>query len=287
MDRGPAPLATAERGAGKFDVSVVVVSDYAGGEQKSWDDLHVTLEALARQEFEGRAEFLLIESARAAGSMPASIAAILPGLDVVIVDAEAWYSLKNAGVRRASAGIVAILDADCVPNPGWLSAAVHALTRNADAAAVTGRTTYAGDTMLERVLGLLGRSYLDPGRAGSTAYIGNNNAAYRRAVFLDHPLPTDAGPFAARMQSESIRRSGRRLLFEPGMLAIHDFEGWRMERDIRRNTGYSTIDTRLRDPSLPVDPVVTNLQRIQIAVVVLDLEVVRAAVRVQRAGRND
>jgi hypothetical protein len=34
-------------------------------------------------------------------------------------------------------------------------------------------------------------------------------------------------------------------------VVVHDFEGWPMERDIRRNHGYSTIITRLRDHRLP------------------------------------
>jgi hypothetical protein len=237
--------------AGRPDVSVVIVSDYAGGERKSWDDLQVTLAALARQDFAGRAEFLLVESIRAASSMPASLAGLLPGLSVILVETEGSYALKNAGVRQASADVVGIIDADCAPHPGWVSALVRAFERHPDAAAVSGRTTYAGRTLLERVLGLLNRSFLDPGRAGPTRFIGNNNAGYRRAAFMAHPLPTDAGPFASRMQSEAIRRSGGRLYFEPAMSVIHDFEGWSMECDIRRNIGYSTIDTRLRDPSLP------------------------------------
>jgi hypothetical protein len=233
------------------DVSVVIVSDYAGGEQKSWDDLRLTLEALARQDFDGRVEFLLVESARAATAMPASLAGLLPGLRLILVDTDQSYALKNAGVREAAAAIVGIIDADCMPGAGWLAALVRAFATHPEAAAVSGRTTYAGHTVLERVLGLLNRSFLDPGRAGPTRYIGNNNAAYQRAIFMAHPLPTDAGPFASRMQSEAILRSGGRLFFEPAMSVIHGFEGWRMECDIRRNIGYATIDTRLRDRSLP------------------------------------
>jgi hypothetical protein len=53
------------------------------------------------------------------------------------------------------------------------------------------------------------------------------------------------------MQSEAILRGGGHLLFEPRMRVIHDFEGWAMERDIRRNIGYGTIITRLRDRAMP------------------------------------
>ena len=35
------------------------------------------------------------------------------------------------------------------------------------------------------------------------------------------------------------------------MWVVHDFKGWAMEKDHRRNSGYSTIITRLVDPRLP------------------------------------
>lgn len=41
------------------------------------------------------------------------------------------------------------------------------------------------------------------------------------------------------------------MLFNPDLLVVHDFEGWPMERDIRRNHGYCTVITRLRDAHLP------------------------------------
>ena len=97
----------------------------------------------------------------------------------------------------------------------------------------------------------LSRAYVDPGDAGPTAFISNNNAILRRTGFLAHPLPTDGGPFAARLQSEAIRRAGGQLLFEPTMCVVHDFEGLAMERDIRRNIGYGTIRIRQLDPRMP------------------------------------
>ena len=70
-------------------------------------------------------------------------------------------------------------------------------------------------------------------------------------MFLAHPFPAGLGPFAGRMQSESIRRAGGQLLFEPRMRVVHDFEGWPMEVDIRRNCGYGTVIARLHDRALP------------------------------------
>lgn len=231
--------------------SVIIVSDYVGTENSEWQDIKLILAALARQDFEDNVEFLLCESADRAQKIPEDLIALLPSLKIIVCRSSSSFEMKNEGVRAASADIVALIDADCIPAPDWLRAFVQVMEGDPKAVTVSGRTLYAGHTLSERVLGLLGRSYLDPGRAKETRFISNNNAGYRRAVYLSHPLPTDAGPFASRLQSESILRAGGKLLFEPTMRVIHSFEGWEMEKDIRRNIGYGTIITRLRDRRLP------------------------------------
>jgi glycosyltransferase involved in cell wall biosynthesis len=161
------------------------------------------------------------------------------------------YELMNAGARAASADIVVFIDADCVPCREWIRSLVETLNRNPNATGVSGLTSYAGSTATERVMGLLARSYMNPGGSGPTRYFSNNNGGMRREVWLRHPLPTHAGPYASRLQTEAIWREGGRFLFEPRMRVIHDYEGWRMELDIRRNHGYSSVITRLLDPAIP------------------------------------
>ena len=48
-----------------------------------------------------------------------------------------------------------------------------------------------------------------------------------------------------------MRRRGKALWFDPSLECVHDYEGWSMERDIRRNTGHCTVLVRQYDPSLP------------------------------------
>lgn len=227
------------------------MSDYAAGASKSWDDLRATLASLTRQDYAGPVEYLLSESIRHADSIPADLTSLLPSLRVVLSDARGSYALKNRGVAVARADIIAILDADCRPESDWVSRLVAAFQADPEATAVSGRTTYEGRSVGERILALLSRSYLDPGRAGPTRFISNNNAGWKRAAFLAHPLPEDSGPFAARMQSEAVLRDGGRLRFDPGIRTTHEFEGWGMEADIRRNAGYGTVITRIRDRRMP------------------------------------
>jgi hypothetical protein len=117
-----------------------------------------------------------------------------------------------------------------------------------DVVAVSGRTLYRPTSFRNRVLAALSRSFLDPGGPGPTRFISSNNAIFRRQVLLQHPLPAHARPLAMRLQTEAIRLAGRKLLFEPRMQVMHRFEGWPMERRIRRNVGYRAIRIRQLNP---------------------------------------
>lgn len=232
-------------------VSVIIVSDYASGALRSWDDERACLAALAAQDFDEPAEFILAEDERYREDVPADLTTALSGLRVLFSQATNSYSLKNAGVRGSTASIVALLDADCRPDPDWLRLLVQTLRSNPAISVVSGRTFYEGTGVWERVLCLLTRSYNDRGHAGESAFASNNAVGFRRDVYLAHPLPEKLGAFAGRIQWESIRRSGGILWFEPRMRVVHEFEGWPMEADIRRNIGYGTVATRLADERMP------------------------------------
>lgn len=235
----------------KPEISVVIVSDYAGGGEKSWNDLRGTLTALAQQDARVNAEWLLCENKACAESMPGDFSCILPNLKRVLSDAKGSYELKNAGVRAATSKIIAILDADCLPASDWLGNALAAMKAMPKVAVISGRTIYPAVGLTERILSLLSRSYVDRGVSGPTRYISNNNSIWRRDIYLRHLLPSGLGPFAGRIQSESIMRAGCQLWFEPSIRVVHNFEGWPMESDIRHNTGYGTIIARLHDPFMP------------------------------------
>lgn len=232
-------------------LSVVVVSDYAAGEDKSWEDLRRALRAWADQVGRPADEYILVESSRFKDRIPADVLQCMPGIAVHFFDEASSYELKNRAVEVATGEWLAIVDADCVPERSWLQVARAAIGEYPKCAAISARTLYRGRSRTERLLGLLSRSYLDPGRRGETRFISGNAACMRREDYLRHPLPVGLGAFASRIQSEALLRDGATLHFEPALVVFHEFEGWAMERDIRRNHGYSTVITRLRDDRLP------------------------------------
>lgn len=231
--------------------TVIVVSDYGGRTAEDWNYLRQTLRGLARQDFDRPVEVILLDSTPAGEVMPADVAAILPTMRVIKGTKQAASELLNQAVRAASADLVALLDGDCAPVAGWLRAAVDALHTQRDCAAVSGRTIYSNDSFRNRVLAVLSRSFLDPGGAGRTHFISSNNAILRRESLLAHPLAAYPRALAARLQCEAIRLSGGALYFEPRMQVTHRFEGWPMERRIRRHVGYRAVRIRQLDPRVP------------------------------------
>ena len=237
--------------AGPPRLSVIVVSDYAAGKEKSWEDLRRALRAWVDQEGMPAEEFILVESSRYKDQVPSDLPEMVPNMTILYIDAESSYELKNRAVEAATGDWLAIVDADCIPQRSCLRVLRAAMAEHPDVAAVSAKTMYPGRSRMERVLGLLSRSYLDPGRRGPTRFISGNAACFRREVYRRHPLPVGFGAFASRIQSEAFLRDGATLLFDPELVVVHDFEGWPMERDIRRNHGYSTVITRLLDDRLP------------------------------------
>lgn len=228
--------------------TVVIVIDYKVGDDEGVGDLALTLRALARQDFPEPSEFILVEPQSGAAPLVLDGLEKPDGLRVVHVPAETSYDLKNAGAREATSDFVVILDADCVPAPGWLSAAVAHHRAHPQAAAISGRTFYRAKGLLPRVFALLDRSYVGGARSGPAGAISNNNAAFLRDVMVQTPLANDLGTFGSKMHSEAIKAAGGELRYEPGMVVVHAYNGWEMQRLARAHMGYAMARFRGLDP---------------------------------------
>jgi hypothetical protein len=233
---------------GHSEASIVVVSDFRAGEDASWSDVAETLDSLATQTCDEPVEVLLVCAADEAALLPPDLLHRLPGTRLVEANGSTSYDLKNEGAVAARASIVLLLDADCMPLSGWLEAALRHLRQHPAAAVVSGRTVYKGTGPLRRVAALLDRAYVDPGCAGPTRSISNNNAAFRREALLRHPLRNDIGPFGARPHADAMLAAGDELRFEPGMVTAHGFDGWPMLRDIRFGQGFAVVRYRQLHP---------------------------------------
>jgi len=239
--------------ANQLAASVIILSDFASGTDQGWDDLRRTLTALAEQDVTEPVEYILVESEDLRDSFPADLCRILPGMRVVFFASSNSYDLRNQGVREARTEIVGTLDGDCAPDRDWVRMMIDALRQHPKAAAVSGRTVYAGDGFYSRAAALLERSYIEVGQTGPMRHIANNGAGFRRSAYVDHPLPTDLGVFASQLQSEALMDAGYELRFEPRMRVTHAFYP-AFDRDHRAGIGYGVLRIRIQDGRLRYAP---------------------------------
>jgi glycosyltransferase involved in cell wall biosynthesis len=145
---------------------------------------------------------------------------------------------RNLGATRATAPILAFVDADCVPATGWLTAGVASI-RNSHAELAQGAVALPPGT--------------SPGPFDRTLQIGEPRGLYESAnLFVDRALYERLGGFESWLGQKTgkelgedtwlgwrARRAGARIAFAPAALVHHAVER-------RGPAGYVRERTRLR-----------------------------------------
>jgi hypothetical protein len=203
----------------------IVVSGF-GVRKASWDRLRSCLDAIVRQEVP--VEVVLVDAARLTGQLPEDVRDILPGLKVVACSNLDPWARKTAGVQGAGAPVVAFVDADCLPQPGWLQAMLEAFQYYPEVAVVRG----------QREVGWPRRWFPMQREAGRVYSTAATNVAFRREAYLDCPFPEGSGSRAVALQSEAMGRAGYVLWAEPAMQVMRDRRGLKQAAGVRAD--YST-----------------------------------------------
>lgn len=221
-------------------VSVVIVSDCEDHARRTWRTERTLLQALARQDFQEPFEVILVDNERYRHEVPPDLPTICPRFRIVFSPETQSARLKNFGAGQTTADLVAVLDADCIPNDAWLRVLVRVLRERPNVSAVSGRTHYGAETSYRRALSLVDRSFDDLGRAGFSPRVSTNAAVYRRSLLTRFPYPDNATPFgAAILRMQAMARGGDvRFFFEPAAVVRHAIGGWDFMRDFRRHIGY-------------------------------------------------
>jgi hypothetical protein len=173
-------------------------------------------------------EVVLVEAAGLSGQVSDDIRDIILNLKVVECASSDPWVRKSAGLQHAAAPIVAFMDADCMPQVGWLQAALETFEYYPEVAVVRG----LGE------LNWLGRLLAGSSEAGPVRSTAANNVAFRREAYLDCPFPEGSGTKAVALQSAAMRRARYVLWVEPAMQVIRDRRG--LKQALGTQVDYST-----------------------------------------------
>jgi len=170
-----------------------------------------------------------------------------PGVRRVDCAGLSYDAAKNRCVAAARGELVAFLDGDCRPDPGWL-AALLAPIRAGEADATCGVTTYAG-RFWSAVHTVMDFGFLLPMRERPMDCYPCNNWAARREDLLKQPIPVDPVlRCSCYVHARERARRGAPIRLVPGARAHHDLPPFWQER-IRR--GYDHVAVCWVDPTLP------------------------------------
>ncbi|HEX5146152.1 MAG TPA: glycosyltransferase, partial [Conexibacter sp.] len=225
----------AQERAGVVDCSVIVCTHRRPG------DLRRLLAGLARLDPAPR-EVVVVDNDP--GGQDCEAAARAAGARYVREDRRGLDNARNAGVATARAPVVAFIDDDCVPSPGWLRRLPVELA-NPAVVGVTGPAfPYALDTparrrmerqaSLARGLRRVEFDWLTCPIAGAGAIGVGANMAYRRDALLElgpQPFPPelDAGTLTESggdtyVMAKLLAR-GHRLVYDPATFVYHRHRG--------------------------------------------------------------
>jgi glycosyltransferase involved in cell wall biosynthesis len=228
----------------------VVIEGY--NESRDLGSADDAMQALLAQQFPLRdVEVILVGSAAQVAAWQARWGEGTPFHRVLAVPADGahYYALKNEGVRHATADVLALLDSDARPEPGWIAALVGAIERGADVSA--GVTLFRGDDgrppsdpMLQVAAAISWGFVLPRGTAPDAPPAGflSHNVGFRTATFRRHAYRTDLGrTCAGSFLFADLRASGARIVFEPGQRVAHVFSfRWWVLR-LHRRFGYEVM----------------------------------------------
>ena len=231
-------------GAPTPTVSVVVVTynDIA--------NLLNCLRSLLAQNYPAPAtEVLVVDDGSTDGTADA-VRARFPTVEVITKANEGADLSRNRGIEESTGEVLAFLDSDCVAHPDWLVRIADRLTR-APQTVVGGRVLHRG-TFWQRVTGVADfGEFLGSGNREVRA-LPTCNMALGRTVLgetrFDPRLPRAGGD---TLFSETLRRKGARLVFDPSIIVVHHpaVERGDMLRRARRY-GRSFVEARKIDPSM-------------------------------------
>lgn len=215
------------------------------------EDLRGCVEALLAQDYPAELVEIVVAD-NGSATWPEPYLPVDPRLRVISAPGGGSYAARNAALAQAGGAVIAFTDADCSPDPHWLSAAVEALAQEPAADMVggaidlrfaAGRPVSAAE-WYEYLHGFPQQEYLTRGFA-----VTANLVTWRTVV-------DRVGPFDASLASggdaewcRRVRDSGGIQRYAPGAVVRHPARATRAQLLAKsRRTTQGVVTKELRRP---------------------------------------
>jgi glycosyltransferase involved in cell wall biosynthesis len=200
------------------------------------------LDGLLAQEVAGGFEIVVVDNGSTDGTFELleERAAEVPGLRV-LKDEGSLGRIRNVAWRAASAPVIAFVDSDCVPAPGWLAAGLAALDADPGVGVVQGRTL--PDPELER-----GRWSATQELTELTGRYEACNIFYRvEALAAGGGFDEAVGFFGEDTAAGwGVVEAGWEARYEPAALVHHTVTHPGLGWHLRRALGYGNVNALVR-----------------------------------------
>jgi glycosyltransferase involved in cell wall biosynthesis len=204
-------------------------------------DLDCVLGRLAAQTYPADRIEILVVIDRRNRRLQEHVRAAWPAVAIVETEDSTYFSMKTAGARVARGDIVAFLDSDCIPEPGWCERAVARIEGGADV--VAGKTRYPENARFALTFDFFNFGYIGTDRSGRANGFLPNNVAFRREVFLDHPFDARIRRGGAgHLLGNQLKSLGYVLVYEPGQRVTHNCYEVGDELLMRVKSGYDAVN---------------------------------------------
>lgn len=158
---------------------------------------------------------------------------------------------QAAGVRAATAQVIAFAEDHAVPQPGWASALMEA-HRGPWTAVGPAMRNANPDTMTSWADFLLGYGrWREPAPAGPTRHVPGHNSSYKRTALIGFGTRLAQWLDAPALLHANLAAQGRELYLEPEAVVAHtNFSSLRLWLTIRFHAGRAFAAARSADWSL-------------------------------------
>lgn len=225
-------------------VETVTVAYDEGRPGSLADELESSLAGLAPQTYPSDLiDALVVIAADVPTSVAQQVTRRYPFARLVEAPISNYFAAKNAGARSARGPVIAMLDADCVPDTAWLERLVSRFD-DPGVAVVAGRTRYADRSLWMRALSVPSFGYILAARSGEASGFNLNNVAFRADVLRDYPLderiPRNGG---CNLLYRQLRASGKKIVYEPRATTAHGVDDVRGLRVLKKHfsRGYDGV----------------------------------------------